>query len=120
MGDRSPDRPAMRRSVETGGGAALDRDPAVTVMGIAAKTIAMEGDPMTIQRIVGTLLHYKFSSDGMNPSRSIDFLQHLEMPVGVSQPGMPTATGNSRRRLSFSNNSKLRCYLSITLWRLGG
>ena len=45
MGDRSPDGPAMRRSVETGGDTALDRDPDVAVVGIAAKTIAMEGDP---------------------------------------------------------------------------
>ena len=94
MGDRSPDGPAMRRSVETGGGAALDRDPAVTVMGIAAKTIAMEGDPMTTQWVIGALLDHTISGDGMDPYRPIDFLQHLEIAGG----GLPTGHADSHRK----------------------
>ena len=94
MGDGPPDGPAMGRSVETRGCAALDRDPAVTVVGIAAETIAMKGNPVTAEWIVRPLLHHTFSGDRVNPDRPVNFLQHFEIAGG----GVPTRHAYSHRK----------------------
>ena len=93
MGDGSADGPAMRRSMETRGCAALDRDPTVTVVSIAAETIAMKSNPVTAKRIVRPLLHHALASDRVNPDRSVNFLQHLEAAGG----GFPSGHANGNR-----------------------
>ena len=93
MGDGPPDGPAMGRSVETRGCAPLDRDPAVTVVGITAQTITMKTNPVTAERIVRPLLHHALSGDRVNPDRPVNFLHHLETAGG----GFPSGHANSNR-----------------------
>ena len=55
MGDGPSHLPAVEGAVEPRGGASLDRDLGISVMGITAAAIAMESDLVTAQRIVGSL-----------------------------------------------------------------
>ena len=92
MGDGPPDGPAMGRSVETRGCAALDRDPAVTVVGIAAETITMKSNSVTGRRIVRPLPHYSLSATQVNQDRPINFQQLPKTADGDFPSG--NANGN--------------------------
>ena len=52
MGDGTAHGPAMGGAVKTGGGAAFDRDPLITVMGVATEAVTMKGNPVATQRVV--------------------------------------------------------------------
>jgi len=76
-----PEGPAMRRSMETRCCAALDRDPAVTFLGIAAETIATKQSSDCREDCL-PLLRHALSGDRVNPDRPVNFLQHLEAAGG--------------------------------------
>ena len=81
--------------MEARGGAALDRDPLITIVGIAAETVAMERNPVTAKRIVGTWLLHSLSGDRMDPDRSVDLFKDAERAGG----GLPARhPGGNRKR----------------------
>ena len=77
--------PAVEGAVKAGGGAALDRDPPIAVMGISAEAIPFKGDPLADQGVVWSLLHHPLTGDEKHPDGLIDLLKHREVGGGFSQ-----------------------------------
>ena len=85
MGDGTGHGPANWGAVKTGGGKALDSDPLITVMGVAAVAVAMNGNPAAIQRIVWPLLLHPLAGHGMHSEGLVDLLK-LRKAAGRDLP----------------------------------
>ena len=69
MGDGRSNRPAVGCAMDPRGRAFLNRDPGLAVMSISAQAVAMKGDPVAAQGIVGPLFLHPLASHRMHPHR---------------------------------------------------
>ena len=68
-------------------GASLDRDPSLAVMGITAEAVAMEGNPVTAQGVLGPLFLHPLATHRVHPHLIGDLLQYFKASGGGLSAG---------------------------------
>jgi hypothetical protein len=80
--------------MKSSAGAALNRDPLITVVGIAATAIAVKPNSVAAKGIVAALVGDAITRHWMLPHRFVDFLQHFEATGG----GLPAGHSDGHRK----------------------
>jgi hypothetical protein len=80
--------------MKSSAGAALNRDPLITVMGITAKAITVKPNPVAAKGIGSALVGDAIARHWMPAHRFVDLLQHFE----ATGRGLPAGHSNGDRK----------------------